>query len=96
MSERFVSDFEVLVRFTAAAITGLVSIDPDGQWTAQDIARQAVDIALESQLEMKRRKNDKDKKSGDGATGSGFSAAMPAGGSSGNPRRVPRGVEESS
>jgi hypothetical protein len=96
MSERFVSDFEVLVRFTAAAITGLVSTDPDGEWTATDIAKQALDIALESQLEMKRRKSDKDKKSGDGVTGSGFAAAMPAGGTPGHPRRVPRRLEESS
>ena len=87
MSERVISDFEVLVRFTSAAITGLISIDPNGEWTSQDIARQAVDIALESQLELKRRKSGgKEKKFSDGTSGAGLTAAMPNRGAAGDHR----------
>jgi hypothetical protein len=61
------TDFDVLVELTGQAMAAFISIDPQQEWSMEEIASMAVDQALETQRELKRRKRDyRQEKTGSG------------------------------
>jgi hypothetical protein len=59
------TDYEVILALTKAAMQAYIMADPKLEWTKEEIAEMAVDQALAVQLELKGRKNDKQKNNSD-------------------------------
>lgn len=59
--ERLRNDFDVLVELTGRAMAALITIDPEQEWTMEEIAEMAIDQALAVQYVMKKRKNERKK-----------------------------------
>jgi len=77
--DRIKTDFDVLVELTGQAMAAFISIDPQQEWSMEEIASMAVDQALETQRELKRRKRDyrQEKTSGGESVETGREAPMP-------------------
>lgn len=59
------TDFDVLIELIAGLAPAYIAIDPDGEWSAEEIASMAVDQAQAIQLELKRRKkNERENQNG--------------------------------
>ena len=77
--DRIKTDFDVLVELTGQAMAAFISIDPQQEWSMEEIASMAVDQALETQRELKRRKRDyrQEKTSGGESVETGREAPVP-------------------
>jgi hypothetical protein len=59
------TDFDILIELVVALAPAYVAIDPDQEWSVEDIASMAVDQAQAIQLELKRRKkNERENQAG--------------------------------
>jgi hypothetical protein len=58
------TDYEILVDFTALAMAALIANDPDAEHTFEEIASQAVDFGQTTLRELKRRRHDWKKANG--------------------------------
>jgi hypothetical protein len=100
MSERTVkTDFDVLIELIAGIAPALISIDPGQEWTAEEIAEMAVDIAQAIQLELKRRKKNErenqreNQASNNQPTGTRPETPMPGDGPRRDHQGIRRGLE---
>ena len=89
------TDFDILIELVAAIAPAYIAIDPDGEWSTEDIASMAVDQAQAIQLELKRRKkNERENQTGNNKP---FEprpeTPMPGIGTRVDRQRVRRGVE---
>ena len=84
--DRIRTDFDVLVELTGQAMAAFIMIDPKQEWSMDEIAAMAVDQALVTQRELKRRKRDyrQEKTGGGESPETGREAPMPGVGSGGN------------